>query len=130
MAIALKPTTAKEYSWLTRNARARQQRTMAEFAEQEIRIPDEPGLPRYRIDSQPSIRHWFEAVDSGRYERHWGTGCTQSGKTLSCVVIPAMYHLFEIGETVIVGLPSMEMAGDKWREDFEPAIRASRYRDL
>lgn len=58
------------------------------------------------------------------------TGPVQSGKTLAAFVIPTMYHLFEIGETVIVGLPSMDMAADKWKKDFAPAIEASRYRDL
>src|SRR5690606_23777043 len=33
-------------------------------------------------------------------------------------------------ETAICGLPSMDMARDKWREDFLPAIEASRYREL
>jgi phage terminase large subunit GpA-like protein len=41
-----------------------------------------------------------------------------------------MYHLFEVGETVICGLPIADMAGDKWNEDLLPAIEASRYRDL
>lgn len=41
-----------------------------------------------------------------------------------------MWHLFEIGETVIVGLPDADMAADKWREDLRPAIERSRYRDL
>ena len=58
------------------------------------------------------------------------TGPTQSGKTLACFIIPLLYHLFEIGETVICGLPDMDMAGDKWREDILPAIEQSRYRNL
>lgn len=35
-----------------------------------------------------------------------------------------------IGETVICGLPDMDMAGDKWREDILPVIEQSRYRNL
>jgi phage terminase large subunit GpA-like protein len=58
------------------------------------------------------------------------TGPTQSGKSLSAFIIPTLYHLFEIGETVICGLPDMDMASDKWREDFLPAIERTRYRDL
>ena len=57
-------------------------------------------------------------------------GPTQSGKTLACFVIPLLYHLFELHETVICGLPDMDMAGDKWREDILPVIERSRYRDL
>jgi hypothetical protein len=41
-----------------------------------------------------------------------------------------LYHLFEIGETVICGLPDMDMAADKWREDILPAVESSRYREL
>ena len=37
---------------------------------------------------------------------------------------------FRLGETVICGLPDMDMAADKWREDILPAIERSRYRDL
>jgi len=58
------------------------------------------------------------------------TGPTQSGKTLCAYVIPLLYHLFEIGETVICGLPNMDMAGDKWLEDILPVIERSQYRSL
>jgi phage terminase large subunit GpA-like protein len=73
---------------------------------------------------------FFAEVDSGRWSRVAATGPTQNGKTLMCYVIPVLYHLFEIQETVIVGLPTMDMANDKWTEDFLPVIEASRYRDL
>jgi transposase InsO family protein len=45
-------------------------------------------------------------------------------------VIPILYHLFELEETVICGLPDMDMASDKWRENLLPAIQSSRYREL
>ncbi|MDD5658066.1 MAG: phage terminase large subunit family protein, partial [Elusimicrobia bacterium] len=44
--------------------------------------------------------------------------------------LPIMYRLFEYGETVICGLPDMDMAADKWRQDLLPVIERSRYRDL
>ena len=69
-------------------------------------------------------------MDSGRWSRCVATGPTQSGKTLSCFVIPTLYHLFEMQETVILGLPDMDMAGDKWRVDLLPAIERSRFREL
>jgi phage terminase large subunit GpA-like protein len=47
-----------------------------------------------------------------------------------CYVAPIMYHLFELQETVIIGLPTMQMAQDKWTEDLLPAIEASRYASL
>jgi len=106
-------------------------RTIREFAEQEVIIPDGPfrGF-QFSCRRQPHTRLWFGEIDSGRWRRHVLTGPVQSGKSLIGFVIPAMYHLFEHRETVILGLPSMEIAADKWREDLEPAIRASRYRDL
>jgi hypothetical protein len=58
------------------------------------------------------------------------TGPTQTGKTLAAFVIPILYHLFEIGETVICGIPDLDMSGDKYREDILPVIERSRFRDL
>jgi phage terminase large subunit GpA-like protein len=104
---------------------------MRDFAEQEMVLPDGPHAGRrFRCARQPYTALWFDEVDSGRWSRCVATGPTQSGKTLCCFVIPLLYHLFELGETVICGLPDMDMAGDKWREDILPSIEQSRYRDL
>ncbi len=70
---------------------------------------------------------WFDEIDSGRWSRFAFVACQQSGKTLAGFVAPAMYHLFETQETVIVGLPTMDIARDKWEIDIKPAIEASRY---
>lgn len=104
---------------------------MREFAEQEVRIPDGPyeGL-LFSCDRQPYSGLYFDAVDSRKWSRFNATGPVQSGKTLTSWVTPIMYHLFEMQETVIAGIPVMDMAGDKWNEDLRPAIEASRYRDL
>src|SRR5512138_894736 len=106
-------------------------RTMREFAEAEIVIPDGPykGL-RFSCRRQPYTRLLYDAIDSGLWNRFFITGPTQSGKSLSAWVVPIMYHLFEVGETVIAAVPKKEMSADKWREDLKPAIEASRYRDL
>jgi phage terminase large subunit GpA-like protein len=104
---------------------------MRQFAETEVVIPDGPFQGRrFRCDRQPYTKLWFDAVDSGHWNRCVATGPTQSGKTLACFVIPLIYHLFEIGETVICGLPDMDMAVDKWREDILPVIEQSRYRNM
>ena len=106
-------------------------RTIREFAESEITIPDGPFEGRrFSCSRQPYSRLYFEAVASGHWRRFCATGPTQSGKTLTAFIIPTLYHLFEVGETVICGLPIADMAGDKWNEDLLPAIQASRYRDL
>ncbi len=124
------PTRA-DLSWFLGQVRPRRLRSMREFAEREIVIPDGPFTGRrFRCARQPYTGLWFDAVDSGKWSRCVATGPTQSGKTLTCFVIPMLYHLFELGETVICGLPDMDMAGDKWREDILPAIEQSRYREL
>ena len=106
-------------------------RTISEWVEAEILLPNGPFAgERYRHDRHPVSRPWFAALDSGTWTRAAAAGPTQNGKTLLCYVCPVLYHLFEVGETVIVGLPDMAMAADKWEEDFLPVIEASRYRTL
>lgn len=125
------PVVVEEFEWFVSQARAPRRRTMLEFAEAEIVVPGNgpfKGL-RFRADRQPFARLLLVEMD-GDWEWIICTGPRQSGKTLCGWVIPAMYHLFEIGETVVMMVPDMEMAGDKWRIDLKPAIELSRYRDL
>jgi phage terminase large subunit GpA-like protein len=99
--------------------------------EDEIILPSGPFAGEsYRHSRHPISRLWFNALESRLWSRFAASGPTQNGKTLMCYVGPVLYHLFEVGETVIVGLPSMDMANDKWTADFLPVIRASRYFDL
>ena len=124
-------TTEQELEWFIQRSRTAKVRSMREFAESEIIIPDGPYEGRrFRCSRQPYTGLWFDAIDSGNWNRFVATGPTQSGKTLTCFIVPLLYHLFEIGETVICGLPDMDMASDKWREDILPVIEKSRYRDL
>lgn len=128
----IRNTTRIELEWFVESLGVRAFRPMGQFAEEEIVIP--PGGPHgdkpFRLDRQPFSRSWFAEVDSHRWREHYAIGPVQSGKTLDCTVIPAMYHLFEIKENVILGIPDMNMANDKWNDDFLPVIRASRYRHL
>jgi phage terminase large subunit GpA-like protein len=123
--------TRRESTSGLRSARPRRFRTMREFVEQELRLT---GGPRegemFRCDSQPYSRLWFDLVESGRWRRMFACGPQQSGKTLCGSVAPVLYHLFEVGERVIYGVPSGDMAEDKWEEDLKPAIEAGRYADL
>lgn len=121
----------EDLTWCLSLARAPQVRSMAQWAEEAIILPNGPAAgERYRHWRHPVSRLFFDELDSGRWSRVAATGPTQNGKTLMCYVIPTLYHLFEIQETVIIGLPSMDMANDKWSEDFLPVIEASEYRDL
>jgi len=103
---------------------------MRHFANEEIWHPKGPFAGRrYSESRQPFSRLFFDLV-----ERPWkminALGCVQSGKTLLVWVIPILYHLFEVGEDVIAGVPTMNTVRDKWREDLLPVIAHSRYRDL
>ena len=116
-----------DLEWLLSQARPRRLRSMREFAEQEIVIPTGPFAGRrFRCSRQPYTGLWFDAIDSGNWCRFVATGPTQSGKSKCGFVIPLLYHLLEIGETVICGLPDMDMASDKWRKDILPVIEQSR----
>jgi phage terminase large subunit GpA-like protein len=112
-------------------ARTPKLRTMRQFAEEEIILPTGPFAGRrFRVDRNPVIGLLFDEVDSGKWSRIASTGPRQSGKSLGTFVIPTLYHLFEIGETVIMGVPTLEMAGDKWAEDLLPVIKRTKYAGL
>lgn len=133
LALATLPTSTlhSELSWCLSQSQASIVRPMSQWVEEEIVLPSGPFAgERYKHFRHPASRLWFDAIDSGRWSRFAATGPTQNGKTLMCYVAPVLYHIFEIGETVIVGLPSMDMGNDKWQQDFLPVIEASNYRDL
>lgn len=95
-------------------------RNYIEFAEQAIRV-DDTGIKSggcFSCDTQPFSRAVLREFDNPFWTRHVGFGCVQSGKTLLYLVIPAARHLFEIGENFGVGVPQMEVASDKWRDEF------------
>jgi hypothetical protein len=106
-------------------------RPISQFACEEIVIPSGPYKDQsFSFEFQPFVRLLFDLIEQGHFCRYAVTGTTQAGKSLNALVIPVMYHLFEIGEDVIVGIPQMEMAMEKWKKDFLPVIEKSRYADL
>jgi phage terminase large subunit GpA-like protein len=106
-------------------------RTMREFAEQEIVIPNGPyvGEP-FRVERQPFVGLLLDLLDDEWWDECWITGSQQAGKTLSAHVIPILYHLFERRETVIAAAPDDKTAADKWSEDILPCILRTRYASL
>jgi phage terminase large subunit GpA-like protein len=106
-------------------------RSMSQWAEDEIVLPTGPFRgQRFRRRRMPVSGLWFDLVDSKQWQIHVATGPSQSGKTLSCFVIPTLYCLFEKREDVIVGLPDLDMAASKWNKDLLPVIRETQYADL
>lgn len=125
---------ASNEAWLEavrRYARVSPLRSIRQFAEQEVVIPDGDYKGQlFRCHRQPAHGLWFDEIDSGRWSRFAFVACQQSGKTLAGYVIPIMYHAFEVQETVIIGLPTMDIAKDKWEVDIKPAIESSRFAEL
>ncbi len=112
---------------LIKTAAAPTVRSMSQWAEEEIWIPTGQKAGRFKHSNHPVSRIWFRELDSGYWWRTAVVAPTQNGKTVMGYVIPVLYHLFELKETVIIGLPDMRMANDKWERDFLPMILASQY---
>jgi phage terminase large subunit GpA-like protein len=79
----------------------------------------------FRHSRHPVSRPWFDALESRKWQRYAITGPGQNGKSLLGFVIPVCYTLFEMRETVFVGIPDMRLAGEKWKVDFLPTIESS-----
>lgn len=119
-----------EFDGFFEKCRAPRVRSMLEFAEQEIIIPDGPyAKQRFKANTQPWIKLLYGEFDKNDFLHYRITGPTQSGKTLSATIIPIMYFLFEKKENLIFACPTMDICNDKWKMDILPAIKASRYRE-
>ena len=124
-------TTRDEWSWCLDHARPRRLRTLRQFAEAEIVVPEGPYQhERFRVSRQPYTGLLYDALDSGLWRRAAVVGCVQSGKTFAAFLVVLAWLLFELRETVICGVPQMDTAGDKWREEIRPVIEPTRYRRL
>lgn len=101
-------------------------RTMRRWAEDEIVIPNGPFEgDSFSVVNQPVLGLLLDEIDSGRWVEKYATGPSQSAKTMTCFVIPIAYHLAEMGEDVVCGVPDMNMAADKWEDDLLPVFQAS-----
>lgn len=113
-------------------AMPRQHRPMLQFAEDEIVMPvgRRKGL-HFSRDYMPFHGAILEEFDNPLWARYIGAGSVQSGKTFLFLVIPTLYYLFERGESVIWGLPNIELAQEIWDESLRPVIEAMpNYRDM
>jgi phage terminase large subunit GpA-like protein len=108
-----------------RRARGRKPRTMRQFCEQELIVPNGPDPGRFKIDTQPILKLWFEELDKDWYVEHVFSGPSQSGKSLFGYVIPTLYYIAEMNESVVFGTPNDSMANDKWQADLMPTMMAS-----
>lgn len=101
-------------------------RTFREWIETELVIPDGPHVgERFRIERQPAIGLWIDAVDDPQYTDMVFTAVTQFGKSLFGFVAPMLYHACELGQSIGFGVPFADMADNKWQQDIRPVITAS-----
>ena len=104
--------------------------TMEEFA-QTITIPAGPFEgSQYRFHRLPWARLFMREVDSGRWNRFIGIAVVQGGKTFHFDNIPIMYYTTQMQENVIFGMPTGDMAADKWQVDLRPIYERSGMSDL
>jgi phage terminase large subunit GpA-like protein len=129
--IRLKSSVDRTVGRLFEGASKQPYRTMRRFAEDEIVLPNGPAKgERYRCEYMPFSSELFAEFDGSRFSSFFGSGPAQAGKTLHFVVIPVMYHLFEIGEDVILGAPTVELAKAVYKDKILPVIEKSRYEDV
>jgi len=110
--------------------RVRRLRTRRQWACEEVVIPEGrfQGY-RFNCERQPYAGLLLDAIDSGLWTRFGFTGPTQSGKSL-LLILNLLWHLFEVGESCVFGIPDMRMASDKWRLDILPVLKRTRYAAL
>lgn len=136
MALALvdRNLVVEEFDWMLNSAMSPPIRSLFEFAEQELVLPNGPFEDDFwREDMQPWAALFIKEVEKQHKE-----GCnhinlmapTQSGKTLNGQALICMYHTCEKSEDFVVGVPDLKMANDKWKEDIQPVLKASAYQDL
>lgn len=106
-------------------------RSYRQFAEEELVLPTGPraGL-RFRCDYMPFSGLILDEFSRGHYRRFFGSGNVQCSKTLLFFLIPFLYHVFELEEPVIIGVPKMDIAQGIYEERIRPAVLATRYADL
>ncbi len=106
-------------------------RSMRQFAEEEIILPDGPrkGM-RFRVSYMPFLGFVLDAFDGEQFTDFYMTGPVQGGKTFITLVIPAAYHLFERQEGIILAAPDLDLAQAIWRERILPALERTRYKKL
>lgn len=121
-------TEANICKFFARNCIPPMVRPIGEWAEKEIVIPSGPfeGYP-YSLETLPYAPLLLN--EFGKWAKHVVTGPSQAGKSLNAFVLVIMYYVFEKQMDVIVGIPDLNMSGDKWN-DIESVISKSSYKHL
>lgn len=119
-------TLRKELAKILRASVTRPPLTFREFLETRLTLPDGPHRgKRFRIERQPVIGLWADAVDSGYWTEFVFTAPSQFGKTLAAFCGPILWHTCELDDNTVMGVPYGDMAADKWKMDLVPVLRSS-----
>lgn len=101
-------------------------RSFSEWVQSELIIPDGPHAgEHFRLERQPAIQLWLDAVDDPYWRSLIFTAVTQFGKSLFGYVSPMLYHACELGESLGFCVPFSDMADNKWQADVRPVLAAS-----
>lgn len=120
------PVLLREVCRKNRMARGHRLRSRVEFAEQVIVIPQGPHKDeRWRRHFQPFAYWVLHLMDTLGFRKFRGTGCVQSAKTFTLDIVNMLWHLFERRESVVFGIPQMEMAEQLWVQKIEPVFNMS-----
>ena len=115
----------EEFGVFLEAAQSRPIRSIREFAEECVVIPDGPYKgERFTVARQPWTGLLFDEIDRG-WPEIVATAPAQSGKTLVLFVVPLLWAAVELRCNCVVGLPDEEMWGDKWSIDIAPVLRES-----
>ena len=101
-------------------------RSYRQWLEECVILPDGRWKgQRFRVDRQPVVGLWIDAIDSGEFTEFVFTAPSQFGKTLIAFVGPLLYHTCELGENYVQGVPFSDMAANKWELDVRPVMAAA-----
>lgn len=119
-------TLHTEFAAALRLGRSTPPRTFRQWVESELIIPDGPHKgERFRIERQPAIGLWIDAVDDPQWQDMVFTAVTQYGKSLFGYVSPTLYHACELGQSLGFCVPFADMADNKWQADVRPVMESS-----
>jgi len=104
-----------------------QRRSLLEFCEQEIVLPDGPRRGHYfSADFMPFTRILLEEAENPRWTRQFWAGPSQGFKTFGGVVMRMIHRLHELGRIVGIGAPTSDMfLSNIWNPKVLPVIVAS-----
>jgi hypothetical protein len=108
------------------NGQSRPPRSFRKWITDELIIPSGRFAgERFKLETQPVLNLWIDAVDSHEWTDLVFQAVTQMGKTLFGFVAPLLYHTCELAENFVLGVPFGDMASNKWDADILPVLMAS-----